>query len=191
MTVARISKANKSARATIKFAFEQAKPSNVKKNTAKAYVRTLSATDKAVDRYLPGNDDMVARGPVTLVTKVSKRGAKHTIASIKSAAMAVRNSPATFKKVVASALKSARAQVARVQDMSMSIKFKAYDTFTPYLDAALARSLALIKVADSVLLKYPMTTGVRNFAVAKYDSILAPVVSKYIALPAPKAPASR
>lgn len=183
MTVARISKANKSARATIKFAFEQAKPANVKKNAAKAYVKTLSATDKAVDKYLPGNDDLVAKGPVTLVTKVSKRGAKHTIASIKMAATAVKNSPATFKKVVASALKSARAQVARVQDMTVSIKFKAYDTFTPYIESALTKSLALVKVADSLLLKYPMTTNVRNFAVAKYGAILAPVVNKYIALP--------
>lgn len=167
-TVTRLSNANKSARATLRFAYELAKPANVKKNAGKAYVATLSATDKAIDSYLPGTDGLVAMGPVTLITKVVKRGSKHTIASIKATAIAVRNSPTTFKKAVNSALKTALAQVSRIQDMSVSTRFKAYDTFTPYLDAALVRSMALIKVADSVLLKYSLTTRVRNFAVAKY-----------------------
>mmetsp|Transcript_35946 Transcript_35946/g.91880 ORF Transcript_35946/g.91880 Transcript_35946/m.91880 type:complete len:438 (-) Transcript_35946:355-1668(-) len=185
--VMRIGRTNKAVRAAVRGAMEQTRPTNIKKNAVAAYKTTFATADGVIDAYLPGakDDGLVVKGPVTLVTKLSKRSTKHTIAGVKALATAVRNSPTTFKKAVRGAVAALRLQVERVQNMGLTIKYKAYDTFTPYIEAAMSRSLAVVKATDQMLLKRQLTARVRNFAVDKYQVILAPYVDKYLPKPKP------
>uniref|UniRef100_A0A6U2EPE1 Uncharacterized protein n=2 Tax=Hemiselmis andersenii TaxID=464988 RepID=A0A6U2EPE1_HEMAN len=183
--VMRVGRTNRAVRSAIKGAMEQARPANIKKNAKAAYATTFSTADRVIDAYLPGakDDALVAKGPITLVTKVSKRGTKHTIAGVKALATAVKNSPNTFKRAVRSAVAAVKHQVERMQNMGLTIRYKAYDTLTPYVEAAMNRSLALVKATDQILLKRQLTASVRNFAVQKYQVILAPYVDKYLPKP--------
>eukprot|EP00281_Chroomonas_sp_CCMP1168_P026030 CAMPEP_0206227964 /NCGR_PEP_ID=MMETSP0047_2-20121206/8911_1 /ASSEMBLY_ACC=CAM_ASM_000192 /TAXON_ID=195065 /ORGANISM="Chroomonas mesostigmatica_cf, Strain CCMP1168" /LENGTH=446 /DNA_ID=CAMNT_0053651165 /DNA_START=94 /DNA_END=1435 /DNA_ORIENTATION=- len=180
-TVAKVGNMANATKKTLRFAFEQAKPSNIKKNTVKAYVAGFDMSDKMLDKYLPSKGDaLVAKGPVSLVQKATKRIVVHSIAQVKAAATAIKNSPTTFKKAVNTTIAGAKVQLARLQKMSVEIRFKSYDTLLPYINAAQARSLALIQATDRLLLKYPLTTYVRNFAVKRYDGLVAPIVAKLI-----------
>ena len=183
--VMRVDKSAKAARAAVRAAFEAAKPANLKKNTKAAYKASFAACDGVIDKYLPGakDDALVAVGPITLATKLSKRGTKHTIAGVKALATAVKNSPTTFKKAVRGAVAAVKRGIERAQNMGLTIRYKAYDTLTPYIEAVMSRSLALVKATDQMLLKRKLTAGVRNFAVDKYKVILAPYVEKYLPKP--------
>mmetsp|Transcript_38160 Transcript_38160/g.74574 ORF Transcript_38160/g.74574 Transcript_38160/m.74574 type:complete len:440 (-) Transcript_38160:111-1430(-) len=191
--VMRVKRANRTVRNVVAMAFEQARPTNIKKNAKAAYTTALSETDKVIDRYLPGakDDGLIVKGPVTLVTKLTKRTTKHTIATVKAAALAIRNSPTTFKRAVHGAVTAVRVQAARIANMGLTIRYRAYDTLTPYLNAATTRAVAVARATDGFLLRRPATASLRNFAVTRYNDMLAPIVSKYLpklvaVAPAPK-----
>jgi len=122
--VMRVGKTQRAVKAAVRGAMEQARPANIKKNVKAAYATTFKTADDVIDSYLPGakDDGLVAKGPLTLVTKVSKRGTKHTIAGVKALATAVRNSPSTFKRAVRSAVAAVKQQVERMQNMSLTIR---------------------------------------------------------------------
>ncbi len=169
------------AKKSLKFAAENAKPAAMRKNAAKLYQTTFEVSDKLIDRYMPDQKDgLTAKGPVTLANKLARRSVKASISGVKELALALKNSPTTFKKALTTSVDSVKTQLARIQNMSLRITYKSYDALTPYVNAAQTRSLALIQTTDALLLKYPMTAFWRNFAITKYEGYLAPVVQRYM-----------
>ncbi len=180
-SAAKIGNMKEVAKKSLKFASDNAKPAAMRKNAAKLYQATFDVSDKLIDRYMPDQKDgLTAKGPVTLANKLARRSVKTGIAGVKDLAVALKNSPTTFKKVLNASMTSAKAQLARIQNMSLRITYKSYDALTPYVAAAQTRSLALMQTTDALLLKYPMTSFWRNLAVQKYEGWVAPVVQRYL-----------
>jgi hypothetical protein len=169
------------AKKSLKFASDNAKPAAMRKNAAKLYEATFEVSDKLIDRYMPDQKDgLTAKGPTTLANKLARRSVKTGIAGVKDLALALKNSPTTFKKALTASITGAKAQLARIQNMSLRITYQSYDALTPYVAAAQTRSLALVQTTDALLLKYPVTAFWRNFAVQKYEGYVAPVVQRYL-----------
>jgi len=189
--------------ASVAYYAEQAKPSNVKKNTVALYSKTLASADKLVDAYLPEKDGMVAKSPVMLVKKTFKRGKTYTVATVKRVATAVKTAPGAFKKSCMQVYKTVVDKAMKLKTMKMKIKIlsvadmKAKVTplietvsakVTPLIEAGSAKGALYISATDKMLLKYQYTSAVRNFAVSMYTAKLAPVLNPLIAkyVPTPK-----
>lgn len=182
-----VGKMTKATKSNLKFAYDVAKPSSIKRNTVKVYKTAFDNTDKIIDRLLPGKGDiLIAKGPITLVNKIGKRVVFHSLAQVKAAATAIKNSPATFKKSLNASIALAKLQLERIKDMTLQFQYKSYNYLLPYIEVAQKRSLTLVAAADKILMQYPMTKYVRNFAVTKYDGLVAPVLNRYLTAPAEK-----
>jgi len=186
-------------KATVSYAVEQAKPSNIKKNVIGAYDFSLKSLDGFVDKYLPDEDGEVAKGPVSLGKKVVKRTYRKSLAAVKYAATAVRNSPTTFKnayktistkatKMIMDTTAAIKARAKALANMKVRVRVITYKDIEPYLLQAQTRSLQTIKATDELLMRYRMTALLRNFAVNRYTLNVAPIVNR-IAAPKAAAPA--
>ena len=178
--------------ASVAYYAEQAKPSNVKKNTVALYSKTLASADKLVDAYLPEKDGMVAKSPVMLVKKTLKRGKTYTVATVKRVATAVKTAPGAFKKSCMQVYKTVVDKAMKLKTMKMKIKILSVADMkakvTPLIEAGSAKGALYISATDKMLLKYKYTSAVRNFAVSMYTAKLAPVLDPLIAkyVPTPK-----
>mmetsp|Transcript_33370 Transcript_33370/g.51895 ORF Transcript_33370/g.51895 Transcript_33370/m.51895 type:complete len:372 (+) Transcript_33370:52-1167(+) len=170
----------KNTKANASWALTQAKPANLKKNVVAAYDFTLSKADNFVDHYMPDTDGLVAKGPVTLTKKVAKRGYTYGIKAVKQTAVAIKNAPTTFKNSVKKVYETVSMKVKQIANMKIRVKFLAIEDFKPYMEAAQTRTMALVKGTDNLLLNYPLTTSVRNFAIRRYEVLLAPLIAKYV-----------
>mmetsp|Transcript_16253 Transcript_16253/g.32541 ORF Transcript_16253/g.32541 Transcript_16253/m.32541 type:complete len:381 (+) Transcript_16253:151-1293(+) len=170
---------------------DQARPTNVKKNVVAVYNGTLQTVDSFVDKYLPDDDNEVAKGPITLGKKVVKRTYKKSIAAVKYAATAIKNSPTTFKnayKTVSSKAKqivldttgAIKNGVKNLASMRIRVRVITFKDLQPYLFAAQDKSLAVIKTTDDALMKFRVTALLRNFAVNRYQFMIAPVVNRFV-----------
>lgn len=90
---------------------DTARPSNVKRQATKTYSNIFSALDGFVDKYLPDDDKIVAKGPIVLTKKVMTRGKKRGLAAARSAMLAVKTSPQTFKRILSDTVKGAKVSV--------------------------------------------------------------------------------
>ena len=165
-SVRKLAATRKIAVATAAYAIENAKPENLKRNSAIIYTKSLAGADVLVDKYLPEKDGLKGSTPVLLVKKVAKRGKTHTIAAIKKLAIAIKTSPATIKKTAAY-LKEQAVQMRKmkVNDVSKVI-------------------LSYVKAMDDLLLNSRYTINARNLVVRLYagkiQPLLKPVVTKLV-----------
>jgi hypothetical protein len=146
------------------YTVKQAHPVNVKNNVLSLCQFALIRADQLVDRYLPDPEDHSPKptGPITLTTKVVRRSVKRTVIIIRAAAMAVRNSPATFKAAARSAVGAARAAPARARAAARAVV--TYD----YRGAAASRALATVSLADRALQRFRLTAALRDFVAARF-----------------------
>jgi hypothetical protein len=170
----------KNTKANASWALTQAKPANLKKHAVAAYDFSLAKADNFVDYYMPDTDGLVAKGPVTLTKKVAKRGYRYSIKAVKQAALAIKNSPTTFKNMAKKVYDTVSTKVKQIANMKIRVKFLSIEDVKPYMQAAQTKSMALVKATDNLLLKYPLTTSVRNFAIKRYEVLLAPLIAKYV-----------
>uniref|UniRef100_A0A7S4P3T6 Uncharacterized protein n=1 Tax=Guillardia theta TaxID=55529 RepID=A0A7S4P3T6_GUITH len=97
---------------------DTARPSNVKRQATKTYSNIFSALDGFVDKYLPDDDKIVAKGPIVLTKKVMTRGKKRGLAAARSAMLAVKTSPQTFKRILSDTVKGAKVSVLGLPSIS-------------------------------------------------------------------------
>jgi hypothetical protein len=180
------------------FAVKQAHPVNVKKNVTALCWMALVRADQFVDCYLPDPSDTTPppKGPISLGSKVVRRGAKRTAASARAAASAIRKSPTTFKAAARNAVTSARAlhDSLHRRATASARAIVSYD----YRAAASSRALSVVSAADRSLQRNRATAALRDFVVARLGGLVrrllnmrtpvaAPVPAQLPPLPQPAA----
>jgi len=155
------------------------------------YHAVLLRADALVDQYLPpckaGKDSVKQpallvkkRGVRGLATKVARRGQARVREAVARASLAVKNSPAAFKK-------TALAAAARVRAIPADLRAQ-----SAVLGAALAdRCVAAASAADRLALRYATTSFLRNLAVSVYQRRLSPLVARLLPSAGGPAPAPR
>eukprot|EP00960_Hanusia_phi_P052310 761375-Hanusia_phi.AAC.1 len=155
---------------------DSAKPSNVKRQAAKTYSNIFSALDGFVDKYLPDDDKLVAKGPIVLTKKVLTRSKKRGLAAARAAVLAVKTSPQTFKRFLSDTVKGAKLRIANTYIATCKRVSSFHQArIQPIVERAQSRAIAVVKSTDSVLLKYPLTAKIRNVSVSQFETYLAPL----------------
>ncbi|EKX32583.1 hypothetical protein GUITHDRAFT_156288 [Guillardia theta CCMP2712] len=162
---------------------DTARPSNVKRQATKTYSNIFSALDGFVDKYLPDDDKIVAKGPIVLTKKVMTRGKKRGLAAARSAMLAVKTSPQTFKRILSDTVKGAKLRISNTYIATCkSVNNFHQARIQPLVESAQTRALAVVKSTDSVLLKYPLTAKIRNVTVSQFEKHLAPLLGRLLSL---------